>query len=184
MTPTASITDYRDWINQNLRPNVYAVGTLMQRRQCHDGAISYQLVGNADRYDQMYSQFIRRLSTAVYGRKHWRRYRELLPNCASLEGGTISSFSKGLRQKPDPHSSKDGVRFHINMYFRQPEWIPFDVFKTEVVEMWRAMDWTLPDIKVEISETNSVGYSLKEGPQTLLANSMSWPLSGSSIDGS
>lgn len=184
MTLTASINDYQDWINSNLGPNVYAVGTLKQRRQCHDGAIAYQIVGNHDRYDQMYSQFIRRLSIATYGRKHWRRYRELLPNCASLEGGTISSFSRGRRHGPDPHSAKEGVRFHINMCFRRPEWMPFDQFKAEVVRAWIGMDWALPDISVEISTSDCVGYSLKEGPQTLLANSMSWPLSSSSIDGS
>lgn len=178
MTKIPSITaEYKKWINDNLKPNVYAVGTLVQRRRCHNGSYSVLISGNYDEYAKMYDGFIRRLTMAIYGKTNWKRHKILIPNCATLEGGTIGRYAsvRSSRRMIDPHSCKAGVRYHINMSFRRPDWILLDEFRAKVKQAWVADDWAMPDVFVEKRRADCIGYSLKEGPEALLPNSMSWP---------
>lgn len=175
MTKLHIINDhYKTWIANNLQPNVYAVGTLMQRRRCHDGANSYLVCGNNDEYAKAYDRFIRRFSKAIYGSTNWKRHRELIPNCATLEGGSWKR-TRGGGYRYEVHSTKSGVRFHINASLRRPGWVPFDEFASELKRTWAEGDWMMPDIFVQERTGDCIGYSLKEGAETLLPNSMSWP---------
>jgi hypothetical protein len=176
MYKTKFITaEYAKWLSSSLKPNVYAVGTLMQRRQCHQGAMSYLVRGNRDDYGKAYDQFIRRFSKSIYGPTNWKRHRELIPNLATLEGGEWRS-SKGCLRYVEPHANKSGVRFHYNICLRRPDWIPFDEFAGELKRHWAEGDWMMPDCFVEERRGDCVSYSMKEGPESLMPNSMSWPL--------
>lgn len=169
---------YVDWINTELRPNVYVTATVKQAMACHHGASSFRVVGNRDRYAQSYDQFIRRLSIQVYGKSNWRKHRKLLPNAMTIEGGAHEQYRGGRYVKKkcllEFQSGRAGVRYHLNICLRRPDWITFDKFQKKVQIEWSLNDWAMPDILIQESTGDCVGYSFKEGPESLVSNSLSF----------
>ena len=168
------------WIDEKLQPNIYAVGTLKPRRNMWSGNSRSSIWGCEDRYEAACRQFLCRLTKTVYGKRHWRDNKTLLPCAATLEG---NGEGRALRVRPtsENHSGLSGtqsgnrlVRYHLNLMFRRPDWITFEEFQCAIAEGWQKSPWAMPDIKIEQRLGDCVGYSLKEGPETLLTSVLSF----------
>jgi hypothetical protein len=154
----------QNFIDQNLYPNVYAVGTLKQgiQTRTHGYFLGGKYVfnriwtkGSREIYAKEYHEFIKRLSKR-YCKKAYKRYKRLFANAATLEGGD------------------EGMRYHINMMFRCPSSVDFIDFEKTLRELWTDGTWMLSDIKIEERTGDCVGYSLKTGSDALLLESMSF----------
>jgi len=169
---------YKDWINDNINPNVYAVLTLRDKIIVDHGSARSIAFGSFDRYRNCADCLMKRLSKEIYGKKAYRRFKTRVPSVVTLEGNGDGIFL-------DPHhadfkkfsdSGKNPVRYHLNIIMERPDWIPFDGFRSKLVELWKKDVWAMPDVYVEEVTGDCVGYALKEGPETLLASSTSFPL--------
>ena len=121
-------------------------------------------------------QFIARLSKAIYGKTAYRRFKLTIPNALTLEGNGNGRSCFWLSHEKDPRSLKERgkVRYHFNILLRKPEWMPFDQLEEIIKNIWRSCDWTMPDINIEERTGDCVGYSLKEGPETLVTKTLSF----------
>lgn len=146
------VRDIAAALNDRLEPDIYAVLTLKQGIRTDDGCY---IKGDPLRYAGAYDQFIRRLSKQVYGPTIYRRHRKLVPNVGTLEGG-------------------DGLRWHFNVCLRRPDRLSIDDYKAIFMNVWLATPWAMPDSYFEQSTGDAVGYSLKDGPDALLMNSLSF----------
>lgn len=168
------------WLNSELRPNVYGVATLKQSITEGRRGSMHRIMGDEDRYAAAYRRCLCNLSMALYGRSNWRRHKKLLPNMATLEGnglgrrGDIRQRSVSLAFAKAVQSDGKRVRFHLNMNFHRPEWIEFEPFKALFLECWHQNPWAMQDVYLEERTGESLAYSLKEGPETLLVDSLSF----------
>lgn len=143
------------WIEDRLKPDVYVVATLKQ------GIISTAggyLRGTEERYIHAWEQFIHRLSHRIY-RKAYRRFGTLLPHAMMIEGGSNIVIH---------------TRWHLNINIRRPDWVPFEDLETVFREEWAKIEWAMGDVYFNQRTGDCVGYSLKDGPEALLASSLSF----------
>lgn len=176
-TDTKHIENYRDWIENELAPNVYAVATLKQAIKVDHKGSAFSIPGDPHIYESGYDQFIRRLSSRVYG-KAYRRWGKIIPNAAMLEGSGVGhrltnrSHRASLEFMDNIQGVGDGVRYHLNINLRRPEWLPFEELRSSFTEEWERSDWAMPDVFLEERTGDCVAYSLKDGPQTLFTHSL------------
>jgi hypothetical protein len=176
-TDTKHTESYRDWIDSELGPNVYAVATLKQAIKVDHNGSAFWIPGDPHIYESGYNQFIRRLSSRLYG-KAYRRYGKIIPNAATLEGNGTGHRLTNRRHRASLDFMKniqpvgDGVRYHLNVMLRRPEWLPFDELHSRFMEEWAHSDWAMPDVFLEERTGDCPTYSLKDGPQTLLIHSL------------
>jgi len=180
MNKTQILATYVEWIDQNVKPDVYVVATLKQRIFVNNFGSRYCILGTFDRYAAAYRQFICRLSKAVYGKRHWRRHKRLIPNAATLEGnGYRPNSSTSLSKKSISHlkatqSVGKEVHFHLNMMFRRPDHLSLEMFAALIKSIWLTSDWAWTDINIGQRTGDCVSYSCKEGPETILVGSLSF----------
>ena len=168
------------WIDSNLQPNTIAVATLKQAIGSDDKRPDSRWIrGSEVHYEHAYGRFIRHLSADIY-RKAWKRHKKLVPNAFTLEGNgnghklrsrktkTSVSFMNGIQ--PDDHH----VRWHMNMLFRRPDWISPEDFEAKLRKHWQLSDWALPDFLIEEHDGKFTAYALKDGPEALLTDSLSF----------
>lgn len=142
--------------------------------------MKYWEAGNEGHYEHAYGKFIRQLSEAIYGETHWRRYKRLIPNAATLEGNGLGHKIRSRRKKSSisllnnlqPDDAQ--VRWHLNMMFRRPDWISPDDFEATLRQTWYKSEWAMPDFEIQEHEGKFVPYSLKDGPEALLTDSLSF----------
>lgn len=157
---------YGEWIDHNLSSNVYAVVNLKQGTSIDFKGSVLWVKGDPYYYEAAYGQFIRRLSKRIYGKNCYRRskrvtkkYKQpitrLIPNAFMLEGGPSK-----------------GTRYHLNIQLRRPEWLALDKLRSLFLEEWAKTPWAMSDVYFEERTGDCVGYSLKEGPETLLTSSL------------
>ena len=135
------VTALKKWVEKEISPNTYAVLTVKQ------SVIAKWLV-NGDRiiYENTFRYFIKGLTKRIFG---CNTYKKRLFYLATLEGGDVE-------------------RFHINLCIRRPDWLSLDDFRKMVSDEWQKLEWAMPQIYVEDRYADCVGYSLKEGSDSLL----------------
>ncbi|HEY1124570.1 MAG TPA: hypothetical protein VGE65_02975 [Sphingobium sp.] len=169
---------YSTWIDDSLKPDIYVVATVKQHIFVHSHESRMRIVGDQDRYAAIYDQFICRLSKAVFGAKNWRRHKKRIANAATLEGnGYRPVVDCGITKKSVGHLNRTQsvfpqVRYHLNMMFRRPAHLTFEQFEAIIYDVWMQSEWALADILIEERTGQCVAYSCKEGPETILTNSM------------
>lgn len=164
----AKTRDYVKWIETNLRPDVYCVGTLKQAVKIWRNGSPIWVPLKEETIRQRASQFTARLSEALYGKTIYQRFKLLVPNAITLEGnGNGRSIQSAFR-------SKKKVRYHLNILLRKPESMAFDAFRRKINKVWRSCDWTMPDIKIMERSGKCVSYSLKDGPESLVTETLNF----------
>lgn len=164
------------WINRNLKPDTIAVATLKQGIRSD---LDRWIRGNEAHYEHANGKFMRQLSEKLYG-KAWRRHKKLVPNAVTLEGNGLGHKIQNRKGKSSltflDNIQTDGIqmRWHLNMLFRRPDWISPDDFHATVTETWLQSDWAMPDFLIEPREDNFAAYALKDGPEALLTDSLSF----------
>lgn len=178
-TDTKHIENYRNWLEHELAPNVYAVATLKQAIKVDHKGSAFSIPGDPHIYESGYDQFIRRLSRRIYGRAY-RRYGKIIPNATTLEGSgaghrlTNRRHRASLTFMDSVQGVGDGVRYHLNFMLRRPDWLPFEELRSCFMEVWHRSDWAMPDVFQEERTGDCIAYALKDGPQTLLTHSLSF----------
>ena len=137
----------KKFIDIEVKPNTYAVLTLKQSVY-----VNYLVKGDRIHYEKTFKSFIRGLTKRVYG---CNNYKKRLLYLCTLEGGDIG-------------------RFHINLCIRRPDWLPLDDFRKMIADEWIKLEWAMPEIYVEDRYADCVGYSLKEGSDSLLDFYTEW----------
>jgi hypothetical protein len=170
--------EYAQWLEENVRPNVFAVATLKQSIVSSRHGSTHRVMGNPDRYCGAYRQSICQLSKRIYGNSNWRRHRRMIPSFMTLEGNGCgrwinhSTRSLSFLNATQPTGKK--VRYHHNILFRRPDWIEANEFEGIFRSIWSKNEWALPDLFFEERDGNCVSYALKEGPETLDVMSLSF----------
>lgn len=165
------------WINEKLKPNTIAVATLKQAVRSNNGR---WVRGNEARYEHAYGRFIRQLSEVIYGKTVWRRHKKLIPNALTLEGNGLGHKIHNRKVKTsitflnNIQPDDEQVRWHLNMLFRRPDWMSPDDFHATVTKTWLKSDWAMPDFEIEEHKGKFVPYALKDGPEALLTDSLSF----------
>lgn len=136
-----------DWVEQNVRPDVYAVGTVKQGIWIDETA---WIKGNAERYDQAVSKTLDSLNRRIFKNAH-KRFGKVIPIATTLEG-----------------DGGDTVRYHLNFLIQKPRWLSFEEFRDHFKVEWVKNPWAMPQLWIEERTGNCVRYSLKEGPEALL----------------
>ena len=165
------------WIDEKLKPNVYAVVTLKQAIRAPNFEQSRWIRGTRSIFEDEVARFYCRLAKEIHGRSAWSRHKHklIIPNAATIEGGALGVIdgdwhSSGFRSSAI--YSVTQKRAHINILLRQPEKISFPAFSQRFTDVWRSMDWAMPDVYIEKRTGNCVSYSLKEGMDSLLVESI------------
>ncbi len=162
-----------EWINSELQPDIYAVGTLKIGMKVEEDGLIFWAKGSRQIYENEYSKFHCRLARELYGKTLWGRFKQdlIIRNAGTLEGsayGGINSDWHTPRSIDFLNYPSIHMRPHINMLIRRPENIPFFKLKWKMQEIWKSMDWAMEDIFVEQRTGDCASYSLKEGTDSLL----------------
>ena len=90
----------------------------------------------------------------------YRRHKLLVPHACTLEGAVDPA------RKP---------RTHLNFSLRRPDdWLSLEQFDAIFRDEWSKIDWAMGDVYLDERKGGCVAYSLKDGPEALLANSLSF----------
>lgn len=135
---------YFHFISNHIQPNVFAVGTLKLGMGSFGCGFKTFIAGDDFRYEEVYRQFICRLSKRVYGKANYRRYGKKIPNAGTLEG--------------DSH-----MRYHLNLLLQRPDFISESEFNAMLSEEWSRLPWSLPDINIQPCSSPCIFYSIKDG---------------------
>jgi hypothetical protein len=131
-------------IEATIKPNIYAVGTLIQAT--FNG---HMIQGNRDTYERMARHFVDRLSCLTYGKTNFERHGKRLPVAVTIEGLT-------------------GKRRHLNFLINKPDWKDEVDFEQHMIDEWNILGWVRRDLYISHRTGDCVRYSLKEGPDSLL----------------
>lgn len=131
-------------IEANIKPNIYAVGTLVQAM-----FTGHMFQGERETYKRMADHFIDRLSYLTYGKTNFERHGKRLPVAVTLEG-------------------LKGKRLHLNFLINKPEWKDEVDFEQHMIDEWNELGWVRRDLYVSHRTGDCVRYSLKEGSDSLL----------------
>ena len=145
--------EYARWINRELDADIFAVATLRQFVRTSDGTM---VRGNRDRYDAAAQQFMSLLSKRVYGKTMWRRFKRQLPVAITLEGDGQTKL------------------WHLNLSLRCPSHLDPERFEAHFRKEWEAFEWGMPDVYFDRRTGDCTAYSLKDGPDALLTESLSF----------
>ncbi|WP_139139269.1 hypothetical protein [Sphingobium phenoxybenzoativorans] len=166
------------WINSELRPDIVVTATIKQSIGHFSGNGKYWERGNPYRYEAAVEQFLKRLTIACKGKNDWRRHHKLLPVAVTLEG---DGNGQAVARRSDPPSFSNGfqsgprhMRYHLNMMFRRPDWIPLEIFQQTIRNSWATSSWSMTDVKIEERQGDFAYYALKEGWDSLLLNCVSF----------
>lgn len=132
------------YIESAIRPNIYAVGTLVQAQYT-----GMWIPGDRDTYDKQARHFIDRLSYLTYGKTNFERHGKRLPAAVTIEGIA-------------------GKRAHLNILLNKPNWKDEVEFEQYMIDEWNKLGWVRRDLFIEHRTGDCVRYSLKEGPDSLL----------------
>ncbi|MFD1612076.1 hypothetical protein ACFSCW_09715 [Sphingomonas tabacisoli] len=181
---------YIRWV-KNVRPTFYGVGTLHQSiitpARCLDFVhlqsarpTSGRVIGDEVIFRDEYHRILIQLTKAIYGQTNWKRFKRLLPNAATIEGDgygrgihTRSRGSAPLPLSDQKQVKQGGSRFHLNLMFRPPESLSSEDFLAEAQKAWSNSPWTL-DLQLGPVTGGCVAYSLKEGPESLIVECLSF----------
>ena len=136
-----------------VRPDLYFVITLKQAVRSDRG---HWTTGGAIEYELAWNAFMKAFSKRLYGKRRYKRKGLIIPNVSTLE----NCYGKG--------------RWHINACFRRPPHVTVEQFERIFIEVWRCNKWYAPDIRCQEITGDAVGYALKEGLETLLAQTLSF----------
>ena len=135
---------YYDFILNHICPNVYVVGTLKQGIGTYGSGFKTFIHGDNFRYEEVYRQFVCRLSKRIYGKTNYKRWGKNIPNAGTLEGG-------------------NHMRFHLNILLQRPDFINESEFEIVIQEEWAKLQWAMPDINIQTCGSGCIYYVLKEG---------------------
>lgn len=138
------------WIEQNVRPDVYAVVTLKQGLMTQQGSLKSWTRGDRNIYERAALGVLKRLDRRIF-KKAAKRFEKFIPSAVTIEG------------------DGENVRFHLNFLMQKPSWMPISDFETAFRVEWEKTDWAEDRATIEDRNGNCVGYSLKEGCKALLA---------------
>lgn len=133
------------YIESEIKPNIYAVGTLVQGMYT-----GMWWDGNRDLYHSMASHFIDRLTVLTGGKNALKRFGKRLPSAVTIEG------------------LNRGSRIHLNFLIHKPDWKDEVEFEQHMIDEWRLLEWGRRDFRIDHIEKDPIRYSLKFGPDSLL----------------
>ena len=144
--------------DQQIRPNVYAVGHL--ERCLWDSDLGLGRPASVEAYDDTAYRLLANVSKRLLGKSAYRKRpqeRRRLPNMVTLE-----SF---------------GDRPHLNILIHKPERFSFEQLENALREEWGVLPWTnklTGSLWIQPRTGDCVRYALKEGYESLLPRSLSF----------
>ena len=133
------------WIEEMIRPDIFAVPTLKKARRLDDG----WEWGDRFIYDRAAATSLNNLSRTIF-KNAYRRFGKQIPVATTIEGNRFD------------------MRYHLNFLIRKPDFMSFEDFEQAFRSEWSKNDWALPDLTFEERTGDCVRYALKEGPDSLL----------------
>ena len=155
---------YADWIDREAKPNTAVVLTLKKRSFDREGN---PLWGNAAIYENEVKLLRIRLSERLFGKTNCRRHKRSVAFVPVAEGSMRGLIGQGWKPTADG-------RPHIHLMVRRPDWCEHDAFAMALRYEWIKSEWAFDRTYVEPISGNWTKYCLKDGPDALLIDAMSF----------
>jgi hypothetical protein len=135
-------------------PTHFVTVTLKQARTIiSDGGSASWLRGDDIIYETAYDGFIRTLSKSIASNGSWRRYKRIISNAMTIEGG------------------RQGERNHLHIVMRKPDHVSEDEFRSKIMGAAFGASWFMQGdnaINVQLlgersDQVSASIYSMKKG---------------------
>lgn len=141
------------WLDDIIGPDFFITVTFKQAMTNSHGGVCW---GNYEIYSAQLCKFLKRLSKKCYGKASYQRTKRRIPGFATLENGFQGE-----------------KRWHSHICLKKPDRLTNEVFEKLINEVWIGMEWSMKNIDVLEIERGAVYYSIKEGIDAIVIETIS-----------